>query len=153
VQCSNNDWQVTCEFQFKFAWASCSVLNKFCAHLSCLKWNNTSSMSKREKTISLCSTVYQQIERISDMWKVNWSTWHGRGTGRKSGFLTGVGPVTSQTLVGRSIDWAVTTHAEQCHSTEFIWGVLHTARISTVKVMIWTQLNDLVLHELSQLSG
>ena len=53
-------------------------------------------------------------------WKVNWSTWHESGTKKKSESPTGIEPVTSQTHGGRSIHWAMRTHGEQGHLSEFI---------------------------------
>ena len=37
------------------------------------------------------------------MWKVNWSTWHERGTKKKSKSPTGIERMTSQTHGGRSV--------------------------------------------------
>ena len=39
----------------------------------------------------------------NEMWKVNWSTWHERGTKKKYESVTGIEPLTSQTLGGCSI--------------------------------------------------
>ena len=54
------------------------------------------------------------------MWKMNWSTWHERGTKKKSESPTGIEPMTSRTLGGRSIHWATRSHGEPGHLTEFI---------------------------------
>ena len=40
---------------------------------------------------------------------------HEHGTKKKSESLTGIEPMTSQTLDGHSIHWAVRTHGEQGH--------------------------------------
>ena len=52
--------------------------------------------------------------------KAYWSTWHERGTKKKSEFPTGIEPMTSRTPGGRSIHWTTRTHGEQGHSAEFI---------------------------------
>ena len=63
------------------------------------------------KSTRNCTNEHEwQFERFVILWKVNWSTWHERGTKKK----------TSWTPVGRSIHWARRTRGKQRHLSEFI---------------------------------
>ena len=80
---------------------------------------------------------------------MNWSTWHDCGTKKKSEFPTGIEPMTSQTLGGRSIHWATRTHGNltefMCHSR-----LADTARISTVEGKLLRSLsgqNSMILSQ------
>ena len=46
----------------------------------------------------------------NEMWKMNYSTWHKRGTKKISVSPTGIEPTTSRTKGGRAIHWATRTH-------------------------------------------
>ena len=101
------------------------------------------------------------------MWKVNWSTWHERGTKKKSESLTGIEPMTSRTTGGCSIHWATRSHREQGLLTEFmcerkicpcihqcyawwrinseVWQVIAWQRCTYI-VVIWTVFGYKMIH-------
>ena len=56
----------------------------------------------------------------NETWKVSWSTWLEHGTKKKSESQTGIEPMTPRTPGRHSIHWAMRTHREQGHLTEFI---------------------------------
>ena len=68
----------------------------------------------------------------NEMQKVNWSTWHERGTKK-----TSESQADARTPGGRSINLATRTYGEQGHLTEFMCDRHpHTTRVSSVKVIM-----------------
>jgi len=85
----------------------------------------------------------------NEMWKVNWSTWHEHGTKKKSESPTGIEPITC----GAHFITELKIH--HLYSLITTPDDFDSADPSSMQEAchIWTQLNDLALHESLQLSG
>ena len=83
---------------------------------------------------SLLRSCLNELRKLS--WKLNWSTWHERGTKKNPESPTGIEPMTSRTPDGRPIGHLATkTHGEHDHlGCSYKMVALLVLTITTLKV-------------------